>query len=128
MASSIGSRSRIYCEEDFMQFLTATMGTTALPVGGQGIMYVSVNEGSFATTVDEDGGVLKITTDTADNDNAALYFGPLKPSQGGVWMEARIKMADITTGAVYVGFTETLDATTPVMPAEFATADRKSVV
>lgn len=113
---------RICVDEHFMGFLGTTMGTTALPVGTNGVMYVSVNEGAFAATIDEPGGVLHITTDTADNDNCFLYIGPFKPADGGIVMEARIKMADITTGALYVGFTETLDATTPVMPAEFATA------
>jgi hypothetical protein len=86
------------------------------------VNYVSVNEGRFAATTDEPGGILAITTDTADNDNCFLCIGPFKPADGGIVMEARLKMADITTGALYVGFTETLDATTPVMPAEFATA------
>ena len=117
---SIGSYSVIEDIEDFLKFSSATMGTTELPQGK--VMYCSVNEGSFALTTDEESGVLAVTTDTADNDNCALYVGPFKPSIGGCEMEARLKIADITTGAVYVGFTETLDKTTPVMPAEFATA------
>jgi hypothetical protein len=117
---SIGTKGEIEVFDHFMGFQTTTMGTTALPAGSNGVMYVSVNEGSFATVVDEPGGILKITTDTADNDNCFLYIGPFKPADGGVVMEARLKMADITTGALYVGFTETLDATTPVMPAEFS--------
>lgn len=36
-------------------------------------------------------------------------------------MEARVKVDDITDTALYIGFTETLDPSTPVMPAEFAT-------
>lgn len=119
---SIGTKGNISVFDHFMGFETATMGTTLLPVGSNGVNYVSVNEGSFAATTDEPGGILAITTDTADNDNCFLCIGPFKPADGGVQMEARLKMADITTGALYVGFTETLDATTPVMPAEFATA------
>ena len=119
---SIGTKGQISVFDHFMGFQTATMGTTMLPVGSNGVNYVSVNEGSFAATVDEPGGILAITTDTGDNDNCFLCIGPFKPKDGGVVMEARLKMADITTGALYVGFTETLDATTPVMPAEFATA------
>ena len=119
---SIGSRGQISVFDHFMGFETATMGTTMLPAGSNGVNYVSVNEGSFAAVTDEPGGILQITTDTADNDNCFLCIGPFKPADGGVVMEARLKMADITTGALYVGFTETLDATTPVMPAEFATA------
>jgi hypothetical protein len=119
---SIGSKGQISVFDHFMGFQTATMGTTMLPAGSNGVNYVSVNEGSFAAVTDEPGGILQITTDTADNDNCFLCIGPFKPADGGVVMEARLKMADITTGALYVGFTETLDATTPVMPAEFATA------
>jgi len=116
-----GSRSRIQVKDDFMGFFGATMGTTALPIGMNGVMYTSVNEGSFATTVDETGGVLKVTTDTADNDNCCLYVGPFDV-QGSPWMEARVKCSDITTDAMFVGFQTTVDATTPVMGAEFATA------
>jgi len=116
-----GSRSKIQVKEDFMGFFGATMGTTALPIGMNGVMYTSVNEGSFATTVDETGGVLSVTTDTADNDNCALYVGPFDV-QGSPWMEARVKCSDITTDAMFVGFQTTVDASTPVMGAEFATA------
>lgn len=119
---SIGTKGNISVFDHFMGFETATMGTTMLAAGSNGVNYVSVNEGSFAALTDEPGGVLQVTTDTADNDNCFLCIGPFKPSDGGVSMEARLKMADITTGALYVGFTETLDATSPVMPAEFATA------
>jgi hypothetical protein len=116
----IGSFGRVRVFEDFLGSNTATaMGTTALAIGN--IAYVSVNEGTFAPTVDEPGGILAITTDTADNDNCALYAGPFKPADGGVVMEARFKTADITTVAIFCGFSETLDATTPVMPAEYDT-------
>jgi len=119
---SYGEFGVLEVKDHFLGFETATMGTTMLPCGSNGVNYVSVNEGSFAAVTDEPGGVLQITTDTGDNDNCFLMIGPFKPADGGVVMEARLKMADITTGALYVGWTETLDATTPVMPAEFATA------
>jgi len=121
MTVGVGSFGRLRVFEDFLGAPeVAAMTTVAASVGNVG--YVTVNEGSFAPTVDEPGGILAITTDTADNDNCAVYAGPFKPADGGCAMEARFKMADITTGAVYCGFSETLDATTPVMPAEFATA------
>jgi len=117
---SIGNFGVIEVFEDFLAPDAAlTWSSSAQRLGQVG--QVSVNEGSFDHTVDEPGGILKITTDTADNDNCALYVGPFKPSDGGVVMEARFKVADITTCALFVGFTETLDAATPVMPAEFAT-------
>jgi hypothetical protein len=86
------------------------------------IGYASVNEGSFASTVDEPGGVLAVTTDTGDDDNFVMYAGTFKPADGGMWTEARFKTNSATLGAIYFGFTETLALDTPVMPAEFATA------
>lgn len=87
------------------------------------VSVTSVNEGSIESTVDESGGVLAVTTDTADNDNFAMYTAPMVPaSNGPLVMEARFKMDDVTLSSVFVGFTETLAKDTPVMPAEFATA------
>lgn len=121
MVTKIGSFGRIRVFEDFLAPDTAlTWSASAQRLGNIG--QVSVNEGSFAHTVDEPGGILAITTDTADNDNCFLYAGPFKPADGGCAMEARFKVADITTCAVWGGFSETLDATTPVCPAEYATA------
>ena len=86
------------------------------------VSVVSVNEGSVEDTVDETGGVVAFTLDTGDDDNVALYYAPVQPSNGGAVMEARIKVDGLTDLAMFVGYTETLDGTTPVMPAEFATA------
>ena len=86
---------------------------------------VGVNEGTYGYTVDEPGGILDITTDTADNDNHALVAGVFRPADGGMQMEARFKIPDsvaTTRAAVFVGFSETLALDTPVMPAERATA------
>lgn len=122
MAGSVG---RIKFGSDFTgKYDSVVWGAAALVSGdtfGDGIGFVSVNEGSFASTVDEPGGILAITTDTADNDNAVLFAGPFKAADGGMELEARFKYSNVDA-AVYVGFTETLDGTTPVMPAEFATA------
>jgi len=122
MASSIGTKGVIEVFEDFMGFSSTTMDTVAKPQGGHGVMYGCVNEGSFSQTTDEPGGVLACITDTASSDNCALYVGPFKPSDGGVVMETRFKVLDITTCAIFAGFSETLDTTTPVCPLEFATA------
>jgi hypothetical protein len=92
---------------------------------GGGVGLIGVNEGVLALTVDEDGGILDITTDTADNDNQALVAGVWKPSSGGMYMECRCKIPDsvaTTRAAVFVGFSETMAMDTPVMPAETATA------
>lgn len=121
MTVAIGSFGRLRVFEDFLAPDAALTWSTSAQRLGQ-IGQVSVNEGSFAHTVDEPGGVLAITTDTADNDNCFLYAGPFKPADGGCVMEARFKVADITTCAVYCGFAETLNATTPVCPSEYATA------
>ena len=96
-----------------------TWGTGTVLVGNFG--FVSVNEGSFEWTVDEPGGILAITSDTGDDDNAVLMAGTFKPADGGMQMEARFKYSNVDC-AIYVGFTETLSLATPVMPAEFATA------
>ena len=143
-------RGEYRVDEDFLNFednIAATgvatgivWGTGFVSVGSVGL--VSVNEGSLAWTVDEPGGILAITTDTGDDDNACLIGGVFEPGVdgiggGGCSTESRFKHN--TTGtvqlALYAGFSETLNFTTPVMPAEFATAtmtyngtDRKSVV
>lgn len=112
--------------EYFADFLGIDPDATWAVGGGDigGVSYTSFNEGSFENTVDETGGVLAITTDTGDDDNIALYYGaPVQPSStGGAVMEARVKSDSATLGAWFIGFTETLSKTTPVMPAEFATA------
>lgn len=120
-----GSYGKIKFGSDFTgKYDSVVWGAAALVSGdtwGDGIGFVSVNEGSFASTVDEPGGILAITTDTGDNDNAVLFAGPFKAADGGMEVEARFKYSNVDC-AVFVGFTETLDGTTPVMPAEFATA------
>jgi hypothetical protein len=118
---AIGSFGRTRVFEDFLGAPEVTaMTTIAASAGNWG--YVCVNEGTMVAVSDEPNGVWTFNTDTADNDNFALFCGPFRAADGGVVMEARLKVAAITTSALFVGFTETLDATTPVMPAEFATA------
>lgn len=95
-------------------------GTLVAPLAN-GIGFTSVNEGSFASTVDEPGGILAITTDTGDNDNAVLFAGPFFARDGGMEMKARFKYSDMDC-AIFVGFQETVSLTAPVMGAEFATA------
>ena len=122
-----GSRSLIRFENDF----TAPPGgiTTGVPDAlfnnlGGGVGLIGVSEGVLAMTVDEDGGIIDITTNTNDNDNQALVAGAFKPSSGGMWMECRCKIPDSVAtlrAAVFVGFSETLAKDTPVMPAETAT-------
>lgn len=119
-----GSKGRIAFGGDFTgKYDSVVWGAAALVSGdlAPGVGFVSVNEGSFASTVDEPGGILAITTDTGDNDNAVLFAGPFKAADGYIELEARFKYSNVDC-AVFVGFTETLDGTTPVMPAEFATA------
>lgn len=116
-------------EEDFLHFednIAATglatavvFGTGYVSVGNVGL--VSVNEGSLAWTIDEDGGILAITTDTGDDDNACLIAGRFRAALE-CWTEQRIKWNSATLGALFSGFSETMAFDTPVMPAEFATA------
>ena len=130
MATSRGTFGELKVFEDFMHFEDniAASGVATGIVYGAGYIsvgdlgMVSVNEGSLAWTIDEDGGILAITTDTGDNDNAFLLAGRYRPANGGVETETRLKFASVTLDAIEAGFTETLAFNTPVMPAEFATA------
>ena len=134
MSRGIYAELKVY--EDFLHFednIAATgvasgivWGTGYVSVGELG--FVSVNEGSLAWTIDEPGGILAITTDSGDDDNACLLAGRYQPGNGavaggGAEMEARFKFdgAATTFPAVFVGFAETMAFDTPVMPAEFAT-------
>jgi hypothetical protein len=122
MANKIqqGSFGRVRVFEDFLAPDSALTWSTSPQRLGQ-VGQVSVNEGSFAHVVDEPGGILSITCDNADDDNCALYAGPFKAADGGCVMEARFKRpSSVALNAVFCGFSETLDATTPVMPAEFS--------
>lgn len=121
MTVRIGSYGRIRGFSDFKALDSTTMGTTSLPLD-DAFHYVSVNEGAFALTTDEEGGILSATTDTGDNDNVAIFGPPLKPSNGGCFCEFRFKIDDVDDIAIFAGFSETLDATTPVCPAEVVTA------
>jgi hypothetical protein len=121
MTESQGTFGRISIFEDFLgPDNDLTWGTGTVHVGQLG--FVSVNEGSFEWTVDEPGGILAVTTDTGDDDNAALMAGTFKPADGGCVMEARFKVDSASLAAINCGFTETLSLTTPVMPFEYATA------
>ena len=95
-----------------------TWGTGQFVVGN--VAVTSVNEGSVEFTVDEPGGIAAFTSDTADNDNVAIYAGAFKAADGPLVMEARFKYSNVDC-AIFAGFTETLAIDTPVMPAEFAT-------
>lgn len=127
MAHPPGGFGRLTVFEDFLGLgqHNGAWTETGLECVGH-LAFTSDNEGSFAHTVDEPGGILAITTDTGDNDNACLYAGPFKPADGGCVMEARFKVNDITTIAVNCGFTETLSATTPVMPIEWSSGTAAS--
>lgn len=120
-----GSKGRIPFYSDFNgSYASVVWGATQLVSGdtfGTGIGFTSVNEGSFASVVDEPGGILSVTTDTADNDNSCFISGPYRPADGVMFVEARFKYA-ATDNAFFVGFSETMALDTPVMPAEFATA------
>ena len=121
MAVFQSGRGRIKIEEDFAgidpDYVWAVGG---FQIGD--VSVTSVNEGTIESTVDEPNGVVAITTDTGDDDNVALYVGPGRPQDGAMTIVARIKSNSATLGSWFVGFTETLDKATPVMPAEFATA------
>jgi hypothetical protein len=118
-----GTYGKLKAFSHFLDQYSTVLLTGATPLGG-GVSIIGVEEGSIASTLDEPGGLLAITTDTADNDNQFLVAGPFKPQDGGMVMEARFKLSVVTTTtcAVFCGFSETLSQATPVMPAEYATA------
>ena len=122
MAVTQGSFGQCRVWDDFLgPDNDLTWGTGTVKVGNFG--FVSVNEGTFEWTIDEGNGVLAITTDTGDDDNAALFAGTFIPSVNGPLIcEARFKFNSATLGSVFCGFTQTLALDTPVMPMEFATA------
>ena len=121
MAGSVG---RVKWGSDFTGLYDSVVWGTGQLVAGDGlggVGFASVNEGSFASTVDEDGGILAVTTDTGDNDNAVLVGPRCKPANGVAMVEGRFKYSNVDC-SIFFGFTETLALDTPVMPAEFATA------
>ena len=88
---------------------------------GGGWSLHGVNEGTVTSLADEPGGVLSLVTDGADDDNIAVSAGVWQPADGGMAFEARVKIpTSVATDrtAMWVGFTETLLVSAPVMPAE----------
>jgi len=118
----IGNKGRIEVLEHFMGYSTeSAQEALRLPQGKVNYCADSAASGVFALVTDEPGGILQITTDTTDNHGYAFSIGPFAPSDGGCAMEARFKVDAVDDLAVYCGFSETLAAAGPVMPAEFAT-------
>lgn len=123
---AIGTKGTIDFDNDF----TGVSGVIVIPAtgialgGGVGVIGIGTT-GSLTATLDEPGGVVAILTTASDDENAFLVAGNFKPADGGMWMEARFKIPTsvaATREAVWCGFTETLNQTTPVMPSERATA------
>lgn len=117
-----GSFGRIRNFQDFCgHFGDVTWASTSVDLG-EGWFMVSDDEGTLNEVKDEANGVLQFLTDVGDDDSVVLASGPFRPTDGPMQVEARFKIADDLVAATYVGFAETLSLTTPVMPAEFATA------
>lgn len=108
-------RGKIYAGSDFV----GANGSAA--VIGPDIQAFGVGTETYAATVDESGGILALGSGATDDDNAVLRMGPFCPRDGKMTARARFKYSNVDC-AVYFGFAETLDTTTPVMPTEFATA------
>ena len=118
-------RGRIPFGSDFTGLYDAVVwGTGTLVAGdglGAGLGFTSDDEGSFATTVDETGGILDILTDVGDDDSAAITAGKFACRDGYIELETRFKYSSLDC-AIFAGFTEVMSLTAPVMPLEFATA------
>src|SRR3990172_11648567 len=102
---------RIFFGSDFV----GANGSAA--VLGPDIQAFGVGTETYAATVDESGGILALGTGATDDDNAVLRAGPFAPRDGKIVVRARFKYSNVDC-AVFFGFAETLDTTTPVMPAE----------
>lgn len=122
MALTQGSFGQCTVWDDFLgPDNDLTWGVGTIKVGNFG--FISVNEGTLEWTVDEGNGVLAVTTDTGDDDNACLMAGAFIPNVNNPLVtEWRFKFNSASLGAVFVGFTQTLVLATPVVPMEFATA------
>src|SRR3990172_2514633 len=107
---------RIFFGSDFV----GANGSAA--VLGPDIQAFGVGTETHAATVDESGGILALGPGASDDDNPLIRCGPFSPRDGKMVMHCRFKYDALTTIAVFAGFAETLDTTTPVMPQEFATA------
>jgi len=116
MTEGIGTKGRTRIFEDFLGNYVTTVPTTTY--SSMGLLGCCAYEAAAcSSTVDEPGGVIKITTGATDDYGVAMFVGVFKPNDGGCVMEARFKLASATTTAVYCGFSETL-AAQPTMPAE----------
>ena len=117
-----GQFGRITALNDFTgSFEDRTWPSTSEDLGN-GWYFVSVNQGTLQKVTDEPGGVLQFLTAASDDDNVALLSGPYRPTDGGCIMEAYVKVADdMANTALFLGFSETMNQATPVMPAEFLT-------
>ena len=88
---------------------------------GPDISAFGVGTETYAATVDETGGILALGTGATDDDNAVLTTtAKFAPRDGKMVLIARFKYDALTTIAVWVGWAEPLDTTTPVMPSEFS--------
>lgn len=101
------STGRIHLREDFNQVVL--YGLT-FGVGTEIVTFVT----------DETGGMIRLSSSTTDNENVVWRGSPLTPSDGGLFIEAKVKLVSITIGAYNVGFSDVLDLTTPVLPFEFS--------
>lgn len=119
---TLGKGKLLFDEEFLGCYADMVWGTGVLAANPwNGIGFTSDDEGSFGSTVDEPGGILAITTDVGDDDNAVLFSGPFKPADGTLTFETRFKYSNVDC-AIFVGFADVMSRTAPVMPAEFATA------
>jgi hypothetical protein len=123
---AIGSKGRVTFGSDFLGLVNeATVVTTTGVLLDGGLCLTGSNEGSFVGIYTESGGILQLTTDTGDNDSQIVFSGPFAPTEGGMSMECRFRMPTSMAserGSIFMGFCETLSATTPVLPATRATA------
>lgn len=113
-----GARGKIRVWEDFMAVAPATTvaDATLTPYNELSIAAIS-GDVSFASTVDESGGVMSFSGAAGAGDGVALYCSPFRPSDNGtVSFEARWKSSSVTDFRMFMGFQETVAAAEPLLP------------
>ena len=84
-----------------------------------GLAVYSVNEGSY-TYLNEENGIVRFTTDTANDDNVFLVAGPFRLANQPIEVEYRFRPA--ADAAWFAGIMSDLNRNTPVLPVEEAGA------
>lgn len=124
--------------DDFLNF-NGTVSTNVGTYSGQGGGYRSYEDtgGSIVNLASEVGGVLRITTDTTDNDevwlqpgSATSVFGKISDTAGEdklLIFEARVRFGQTANGNAFIGLTEEGLAAADTITDAGAWADKDAI-